>query len=1086
MNKQKILTLIIMLNIFLFVIFPIGAEGIVEENSPGEEGVVSENEVIVNEINEVASNTEEILILDEEMVTPSEEVFVNEEQETTIIENSEEEIIIENNESNILTTEENNSEEMIFENITSETEEISSNQTNESTLDIEVVTESSSGSTDYFELDLDNLVEEPSTGLEEVEYTYYKEGKKEIELKSFDEEKPEITKEENLKNDFEKEVVVSSDEHFENPLRVYSYLPTETEKENIEIVWKNGEGEVNGIEYYDENGNGLIDRISWIVPHLSEQIFEIIITTNNTSSSSSEILLNVKVASSINPVEFDISVDYSENFECTFSIDGNEKATFNQDILESFNLVNGTHNWELYCEDTSNSSINNSEEGEFTIQDILEFSLSEGEIFVYDQNKEEIVNPLEVNLSPESSFNKIYVKKAGGETQVFENISSLTLDENVLNSYGTYEFIASFNKPSAESNISKTFYVAEAEIITESEIETNQETEIGLEIISPSNEITGIILDSGEYENSGDLTYLNSIFQNIFNNIFDYTYNTQGISTITAYFDINGKDYSLTKEIEVISYEDDDAPDINLVYPVDEEVVNNDTIIFEYEVEDDTEIDYCNFSLYNISYSSGFWSYDDDDLIYFHIEDGLEKSEDIETGMTDFDEGYYAWEVRCYDNSSNYDFEIDYFQVSFSNDTTISLSSTADDYEKQDTVEELLIKASNFIEKEENLDVEEREAIADLGILEKVKFYKKRLIQIDQDLKYNLKYVSDSTLREQRRDEMNAEIENIEKSLPLDVNVIDSHEYIKNKVKTDLKEIVEDYMDYTNTHIGKSSIKKLAEMNSKLQQEISIYVNVKDVEIEYVNGTQTIVLVKKELEVSGDEEKVLEIIPKEIAESVDEIVFLSENEVIKYDPIVEFDIEDLEDMQIVYYIEKNLDLEDLEDTETILFNENLEKSRVGITGFFSFEVSGANSPMLYGFFGIILILMIFMGFFISKKMKIQKWKKDPNVFKAFDVIHQINKLIREKELEDARTKYRELKEIYKVLPIGTKMYFYKEIKKTMVEIDKRDIFGMIVEYEQAKREFRKDDAMRLYKDIRNIYGRLPPKYKEKAFERLNR
>ena len=31
----------------------------------------------------------------------------------------------------------------------------------------------------------------------------------------------------------------------------------------------------SAVEYYDENENGLIDRISWIVPHLSEQIFDV-------------------------------------------------------------------------------------------------------------------------------------------------------------------------------------------------------------------------------------------------------------------------------------------------------------------------------------------------------------------------------------------------------------------------------------------------------------------------------------------------------------------------------------------------------------------------------------------------------------------------------------------------------------------------------------------------------------------------------------------------------------------------------------------------------------------------------------------
>ena len=121
-----------------------------------------------------------------------------------------------------------------------------------------------------------------------IKRTLYKEGEKELEFETLGEEEVDIQKKETTEDESRKQIKVFSKEHFNNPVRVYSALPKETKKENIKIYWKNKNRDITNIpefevNYYDKDDNGMIERISWLVPHLSEQYFEIVINSENIS-----------------------------------------------------------------------------------------------------------------------------------------------------------------------------------------------------------------------------------------------------------------------------------------------------------------------------------------------------------------------------------------------------------------------------------------------------------------------------------------------------------------------------------------------------------------------------------------------------------------------------------------------------------------------------------------------------------------------------------------------------------------------------------------------------------------------------------
>ena len=93
------------------------------------------------------------------------------------------------------------------------------------------------------------------------------------------------------------------------------------------------------------------------------------------------------------------------------------------------------------------------------------------------------------------------------------------------------------------------------------------------------------------------------------------------------------------------------------------------------------------------------------------------------------------WQVECYDNSSNYDWNLGFFEISV-NGTSLSLSSSSS-YDQEEEVENLMEQADDFLTT--NFGLDEKEVLDDLNILNDTKYYKKRLTDIDNFFSENYK-----------------------------------------------------------------------------------------------------------------------------------------------------------------------------------------------------------------------------------------------------------------------------------------------------------------------------------------------------------
>jgi hypothetical protein len=81
-----------------------------------------------------------------------------------------------------------------------------------------------------------------------------------------------------------KKIIISSEVHYENIL-AYTELPKEVSSESIRLYWLvNGSRKEVLTTKYDLNNNSLIDYVEWIVPHLSNQSYELEIIILNVQS----------------------------------------------------------------------------------------------------------------------------------------------------------------------------------------------------------------------------------------------------------------------------------------------------------------------------------------------------------------------------------------------------------------------------------------------------------------------------------------------------------------------------------------------------------------------------------------------------------------------------------------------------------------------------------------------------------------------------------------------------------------------------------------------------------------------------------
>jgi len=853
----------------------------------------------------------------------------------------------------------------------------------------------------------------------QIEFTSEKK-KKEIETKLTENEEnktiiyynDEIIEEDD--NGLKKEVKVYSDEHFENELRVFTDI-IESEESQIKIYWQE-EDKYLDFETYDENSNGLVERISWIVPHLSNQTFEIIVNFNKEEDLNIfEILIetidspnNITNDSKVN-FEFNISYKNMSMVECDFLLNGNginENQTKSESFNYSLELGNGSYIWNLDCYDKNNFSINNASQGSFIVAidytSQIEFTLSKKNI-------------------------------SEGESVTFQiNISTL------INS--TINYKLDFGN---------------------------------------GDEKTGFMLNTNK---------ANFLEDNFYNLEGSYKVN---LTTYIDYVPYERLETITVNPIAPTNYEDNESPLITLIEPEDNKIVyienKNSSISFSYKASDNVKIDNCTFSLYYFGKSDFSEAVNIED---YGFNKTLKDNEEVKLSLKDFDEGDYSWYIECLDNSSNVLEKYRDFAVidNSINETPLFLSAQTNENQNEiDRVENLIESINEFFIKEEKYDSKTKEVVSDIGILEDLKFYKKKLLQMKLDIKHNIDYIKDSEKREKRLEEIVEDVREYEKKIPESVNVIDSYEYQKNSLEFNVEEIVHSYIESKGIILNKRKIDGMVRQNEFISNFIISSADIKQVQIEYNNSVEKITLITKKIKIKNESfDSFIEIIPKEVAENSAEIIFINNYKVIKQDQIFEIKKEDLKEDKLIYYVKRIVEFDEIEKTNTMPFiEESTEENFNPLTGMVSFfGIDTKKSIWFLISWSLVLIIAYFIISSLYRNFQIKGGKNKKEIEKILDLVLHAKEFLEKKDVDRAKEIYHKISEEYSLLPENSRKFIFKKIEKLRVEIDKKDISSLIKEFTGAMKEGRKEDALLIYKDINKIYPRMPKRYKRVVYEKV--
>lgn len=168
-----------------------------------------------------------------------------------------------------------------------------------------------------------------------------------------------------------KSVIVTSEYHYQDVL-TYTDIPEldpSTAKDKVKLYWQvdGAKKDVTDdpefdLKLYDTNADGNYDRMGWVAPHLSTQIFEVVIFSDADPGIYSNIGLNLLYPSdgeyitSTSRINFNYSVSYNSStiVYCNLSVDGlvkreNIPTIADTEITTYFNLTSGQHSWAVNC-----------------------------------------------------------------------------------------------------------------------------------------------------------------------------------------------------------------------------------------------------------------------------------------------------------------------------------------------------------------------------------------------------------------------------------------------------------------------------------------------------------------------------------------------------------------------------------------------------------------------------------------------------------------------------------------------------------------------------------------------------------------
>jgi len=410
----------------------------------------------------------------------------------------------------------------------------------------------------------------------------------------------------------------------------------------------------------------------------------------------------------------------------------------------------------------------------------------------------------------------------------------------------------------------------------------------------------------------------------------------------------------------------------------------------------------------------------------------------------------YYWKIECIDEEGNSEFsEEKTFQI-FAEELKLKLEETEN---AESEITQAIKKISSF-------GKEEKEASSAIKYEELLQNAKKEIVRAKRDIN-NIVYRKDLSQDEKiaKQQELENNIKDILKNTPRGLKVISSKSFVSYPDETQIISALE--------KVNQNPSKNLIQFNKELQESITVTTNIKTIELEYEEKTEKATIVQKVITYNEPKGNnfLLEIIPKTFAQSSDDLVIITEHEVIEKDPVLRFGLEE----SITYYVKQEKTPEIIEDSATIIISTQ-EKISNSPTGFSINKLTEKLPINSTGVMAVIIALVLIAGLFaykfgLFKKIKSSKEKNQKNNEYA-------NQQTREQKSHESKTNLQENTSsgpktsiIQKISKIFVKAMPDKSVSDPKMEFLLRQAFEFLGSQKTQM-------AMETYTDISNHYSSL--------------
>ncbi|MFW6282892.1 MAG: hypothetical protein ACOC1P_02455 [Minisyncoccales bacterium] len=593
--------------------------------------------------------------------------------------------------------------------------------------------------------------------------------------------------------------------------------------------------------------------------------------------------------------------------------------------------------------------------------------------------------------------------------------------------------------------------------LSEEKVEIEEKVNLNAVVFSPDKNLTEIIIDwgDGKEENIPNPDLDKDGFYLIHGNMYNHKYDEKGSYDINlTLITTNNTQISESKPIRVKETENpDNPPEVEILYPKDNETIEQDSVDFHFKINDDQKIESCDFIIY---------SNEDEKKEEYSQE--FNKEGEFKHLLRDFENKPYILEINCEDNASQ------------KKTSETSFFINAEEFKLSQNVNKVINKIDNFSEKQESLSLEQQKLIEKAELFKDLNNYKKRLIDMEKEIQKNKGIKHENSSRKKKLEEYSEDVEEFNKSIPDEIESIFTKEYIKNEVSDSFEKVIEDFIKEKGFDLNNFQKSMLIEKNREIQKKAGVSVGLNKFEIIYPDKTKTITFVNKKLEVSDDSFDTFIEFFNDIGAKP---VFIKEPSEIN-ENIYEVSLGDLEDNELIYYFNEDLKTESLKKTETFLFHRFSTKG-IGLVGFATYDIVLVGNSK-YVSFAIILLALGLLGwvFYSRKKNTFSKEK----ILNIKEFLKKGIVSAKQEDLESAKRSYKQIRDIYRELPKEAKSIVYPKLMKLRVEIDKREMRNLIREYKDLKTQGNREEADKIYEKIKEKYTRLPKKYRKQISQKV--